>query len=533
MSLHQIFDIAPTVNAGAKDARRQSWSEYQEEVRERLAVYENAYLDLFKRWVRKRISDSAWQTIGGRYAWTEIENVSQDVIQKTTKIYNRSADRAFLIEASETDANGVQEGVSEPDEIFNDVLQNNLEFDYDAKMDRAIKLAMVTGGALIRPWVMEDSQDRIRFQTLTADQFTPFIREDDPGELSGLTYFIAFPDANGDDDIIHTFVWDMDGRHMKEASGGLATGRGWIELDENDKIVNMALEEEYPYKTASGEFFLPFIPVRIDTPEGRLFNQGMGVDLFDGTILASWYSVQKEWIIRHQSHKQFVLSGPGAEKMGNQFIDATSPIVLPHGDSSEIGLQVFDMKTDPESIELAIDKIYERLGTRRGISLEELKESAQRQTAEALRIQKSGQQEYTLFLQRENRVTERLFGEAIRIVWNAHNTPEISEAGRFTVDYANPTENDPYVHFPERKELVSMNVLSAADLVQDFNTDINDPESALDLLTKNREINRSTARFSSQAAAGVAANIPPPVSGASAPEIPVNEPEIETEIEET
>ncbi len=531
MSLHQVLDIAPSVNAGAKDARAQSWEDYQEEVRERLAVYENAWLPLHKAWVRKRVSDTAWQIIGDRYAWTEIENVMLDVIQKTTKIYNRSAERALLIEASETDENAVQDGISEPDETFIDVLKNNLEFDYDAKMDRAIKLALSTGGALIRPWVKQDSQDRLRVQILTADQFTPFIRADDPAELSGLTYFIAFPDAHGDSEILHTFVWDMDGRHMKEATGGVAEGRGWVELDENDKIVDMALEEDYPYRDQDGEFFLPFVPIRIDTPEGRLFNQGMGTDLFDGTMLAAWYEVQKEWIIRHQSHKQFILSGPGAEKMGNQFIDPTSPIVLPHGDASEIGLQVMDMKTDPESIEDAIDKIYERLGTRRGISLEELKESAQRQTAEALRIQRAGQQDYTLFLQRENRTAERLFGNAIRIVWNAHNTAQISEDGRFTVDYANPTENDPYVHFPERKELVGMNVLSAADLVRDFNPDINDPEAAEELLAKNRQINRSSARFSSQAAVGVATNTPPPVAGNI--EAPVNEPEIETEIEET
>ncbi len=493
------------------DTRQDTWDELRQSADNKLAVSEGDIIGQLMATVQKKISKKGWGQFKDKYFWHAIENVTKDVIQKTTKLYKQPATRAFQAPAKEAEEGAEQEDIFEADEVFADILDSKLDFNYDLEMDRAVKMALITGGGFIRPYVVMPDLDILRFQHITIPQTTA-VAVDDFENLTGIEYLISVPEnqsvtpEHAEDDLIRYFIWDIskDGAFMSARTGGRVREPGFVEVDSEGRPVTQQEDStdpvvsrvgsDYPYKDDSGALFLPIIPVRIDAPVGRLFNASQGDDLHWGTILASWYSVQMEWLIRNQSHKQFVLTGQNVDTLHDQVLDPSAPVLLPFGSADEFNIQLFDLRTDPAHIKAGIDDIYERLGTRRGVSLESFKQTAQRQTAEAQRIQRAGENDFQLDLGKWVRPVEIAFMLAARIVWNQHNNDGISTDTKPVVDFADPYESDPWQNWQEQMDAVSKGITSVVDIIMDHNKDLPSRDAALAVLDRNRRENR-TSRF--------------------------------------
>lgn len=522
-STHQRFKVDHTRQI--RETRRRSWGDFQQRYAKRYDMLEGIWIENLQDWVKGKVNKDAWEQVYKKsYAWAEIHNVLLDILQKTQKVYRQPAKRSYLVDLDEPEADTGNK--TEPDEIWEEVVTGHLAFDYDHKMSRALNLGLI-GGCLIRPFVREDD-GLIDIQILTPNQFWPLTDREDPTKIIGLEYGIAAPvDAHEVNPIIERFVWDIsdDARLMRTATNDRVVEPGFVHFDDKDNIITDMTGSAYPFKDENG-LRLPFTTVSIDQPEDRPFNENMGEDLFDGTLLASWYDTQKEWQMRQQSHKQWVITGAGTEKLTNEIMDPAFPIIIPAAESKEISAQIFDLKGSPEQFDFAIDKIYERLATRRGMSLEQFKETAQRQTAEAQRIQSDGERHYMLHLQRNMDMIEAEFASDIRMVWNvANNLKDISDKARYWIDFADPYETDRFANLPEKLQLITKFVLSEVDLVLDQNPDLSRDE-ALDRILQNKRESRLISGTSIQTEA-IGGAVPSPNVGTEV------EPENEPQIEET
>ncbi len=522
------------IRHGIIHERRENWHTYREHASERHAIYNGNYLHILLNLVSRLVGPKTWQRWKDARFWTEIENVSADVIGKTVKVYKRGGYRAFESTVDVEQATDIVEG-EEPEEpvteliqdpVYEAILQNNLDFDYEHEMDRALKLAEAGVAPFIRPFVFEESPDMLQFQIVTAE-FVEAVDVDLHDRLTGIEYVLTNPEAGTDkDDTQQRYIFDSrgDGEFMKQRSGGMAREPGLLVLDENGRRDEelTRLGAEYPYRREDGGVLLPFVPVRRNPEPGFLFNQQVGEDLRWATLAAAWYASQVEWLTRLQSHKQYVVTATNIDAvLHDQFMDPSAPIFL-NKIEDETKIEVFDVRTDPAVVQQRITDLYERGLNRRGVSKDAFQETAQRMTAQAQRISREGEQDHQLELIRDMRRVEIDFMKISRVIWNFHNPGEqISMDARAVWDPADPYESDPWANFPEKKEAIELGVYDPIDFMMDLDKDLSraDAEKQYERNRKNKGRIRVSFGAGQAQEEVAAATTPPPVPGA-APEIP-------------
>jgi hypothetical protein len=501
-------------------------------------MLEGEFQDIIKNWVKSRVQPDVWETIyEKKYAWSELDHVMLDVIRKTTKLYRRPALRQYVLPMQELEPDGepVETDVEiEPetqiDLTFEETVLPSMPRSIDSAMARALEYALI-GGCMIRPYFQGKDREHMRFEIITPDQLYPMASQLDPTQLEGVAYYQCSPtDYYGLNEITNWYVWDIseDARLMQSQTKNRITEPGFVQIDDSGEVIESFVGDAYPYRDAEGKMVLPWVICRVDGPEDRIYNESVGQDLYDGTIIASWYSIQKEWVDRSQSHKQIVLTGKAASNVGNQVLDPTTPIMVV-GDPADAKVEVHELQADTTKFDKSVDKILERLLTRRGQSLERFRESAQRQTAEAQRIQSEGEKDYQLWLELQMDPVERELGEKMRIVWNVANpsTP-ISTDAEYEIDFADPYDRDPYANLAEKMQLMDAGLKSPLDILEELDPGQTRTEYLAKLENNVRERRLSKGFMSAPTAAVVAATPPPGIEGEVEPRAPAA---VEAEIE--
>lgn len=507
-----------------EEGRRYNWDMYQEEVRERDEVLSGDFQHLFRAYVRGISTDESWDLYQHKWVWDTIHHLSADVLESTTKVYKRPAVRSFRTPVEvDAEQQGEDDGAPtfEPDEVFADILETGLLFDFDLEMQRALNMSLAGIGTVIRPMFDPDMVDedgapsedaRLMFQVLTADQFVAVVDEFKPSIIRAIDYTVAQPDGVKRD-IYKRYIWDATGEYVHAAlsmRGDVMPG--FYELGEDNEIVRMMAGDDYPYINDEGVFVLPFTPLRPFAQPDRLFNRTLGSDLFEATLKANLYEQRKEWVLRNAAHKQMLVTGVGAGKINDSLSTPGVPTIVPMSDAGEVSFEVLDLMADPELYTEAIRQLYEIATARRGRGQSTFVRSAQKQSADAIREERLGEYEYNDTLQSFQRPVEESFANHIRMVWNSGKTAQVAEDAEFYIDFGNPFETDPYANMDARLINADRNIESVADIVLDLNPDLSTRDEALEKIRQNRAENRAAKQTTEQEAA-VAEATPPPNEG--------------------
>lgn len=499
------------------DRRHKNWGEFQQIIAHRLHVFNGDFADIVAGHIKTKVDPTLWEQIyKKKYEWTAIERLMGAVLERTTKVYSEPAERVFIKEIE----NGEGDEQFEESENYRFVLDAfKLGDDIDEMMDKVAMLVQVCGIVLVRPWITPKAEAGTRRQghtvkntIITPDMFTPIIDDEDPTELAGVTYTNFFTDDQHNK-ISRTHVFALNDADMKHYSNGLVTEAGYVEIDDDNKIITELTGSNYHYRNDRDEMILPFAVFRLDNEPNRITSTTIGQSLFDGSILASIYGIRKEWILRNQSHKQWLLTGPGASKEGNKWIDPLTPIIIENSDADEVKVELIDLTTDPSTIQDAIDKLYERELVMRGWTLDEFKSSAQRQTAEAQIIQQRAKIEWNnKLITRAMRPGEKMYAEILRIVWNNDSDPSLPQIEKdftFRIDFGNPYTDSPFAFQQEKITWMGLNAMSIVDIIMDLEPDIQSRDMAMDKLQLNAKENR-TAQGVAPETAGITEQAPPP-----------------------
>lgn len=374
-----------------------AWPSIQRQVARRLQMLLGDWEDQLRDWVKPRVQAKAWQTIyRDRYVWSTETNVMADIVERSARVYSRPPLRQ--LPAADREPSWF------PEPTFNALWQ------------QVNRLVLVSGLVLVRPILQADRS--WRFQVLTPDRFEPGTDPADPSRLIGVT---------------------LRSRRGETLTIRLGDGSAPFMSQESEASSRTWRGEAYPFRDESGTPFLPFAVVRWQCPPDQLFNPFVGADLADATLKVGWLDTQKEWLIRGQSHKQFVLAGPAASRVPDAIIDPSTPIVLDQADGNEMRLELLDLQTDPSHIDRAVDVIMERLAARRGLTLGDFRVQSQPESGVALRIRNQRRAEALAEQQQMFRAAEGDLFCIMRAIWNrVHKAEPIDSAARLDIRFANP-----------------------------------------------------------------------------------------------
>ena len=453
-----IFSNNTVIADSILNARKAGWKEYQQQAENRIAMLNGDWLDQEITWIRQLVDKDAWDQIyRNKYAFHTSINPMRDIITKVAKLYLKSPQRQFLLD-------GV---VDDTYELVKEEFTSRL----NQIMHSALQFTLSCGGCVIRP-ILDDRG--WYFQILTPDMFTPFVNDDRPDELTGLQYTYYSRDSQNQLES-KTYLIKIDGREPV-----------YEVLDSKGNLIEQFNGDEYPFIDQDGEPYLPFALARIDNDPNELLNKAIGLDLYYSTLLCGSYSVFKEWLIRQQSHKQWILTGPGVEKLGNSVLDPSIPVVLPTASAEEIDVKLLDLTTDPSRFDNAIDKEFEREAGKRGYMLSDFVSSAQKQSADALTIQNEARDEYLESLCISFTETETCLANIMRNIYNSYsnNNNDINEEAIFNIVYSKNKNSNLLTHFDNYIKMYETGLISKTDILLLYDPNLSATE-AEDIITNN------------------------------------------------
>lgn len=518
---YPIANVQNLINQQVFHDRLDNWTTYRTDCEYRRAMLEGDFIGVLGLYIRKHYGEKAWLKLVDRFEILEYQNLLADVIARTMQVYAKPARRRLLIDPNvsrerdprdalvpeltqpedDDDGSGTEAIEYMEDPVFNEVIAG---LDYDATLDQVQRYMGALGLAFIRPWVR---RGKLRLQVATPDSVDAIrVAWDDPKELTGISYSLTYPHDTTKPATRH-FHWDMEGLFLAQEYGKLqldnvtltqdlrdqikAEWAGVVEVDEHGQMVppqedgsGSRVGPEYRYRR-DDEPYLPWVVAAYNAPPDKLMNEFEGRDLFDATLRVGKLEVEKAWLITHQSHKQPVLLGVRAADIGDQFLDPTSAILIPH-ETREAEVKWIDLKSSPKEYNDEIDQIKTTVLVRRGMSLDEFKSTAARRSAEAINIENEGKRAHWSHVATAMGHVEHALIETITVVWNADGDGrKISENGTSSVDFADPYQPNVMVAYETLKALLKDQVISTVDLVLLYNPDIENREEAMDQIKRS------------------------------------------------
>jgi hypothetical protein len=203
-------------------------------------------------------------------------------------------------------------------------------------------------------------------------------------------------------------------------------------------------------------------------------------------------------LIKWTGYRQLVFTGDiDSAKLQKQKSDVgVAFVVSPVAGQSTPTVNSFEMTNDPNVLLNAISKIKATLADNHGVSYSADALTAQRQTAEAMTINR----QQILDIRKE---VIPMFREAEKnLAWKTvivSNTPialnglgmNIDITGEFTIDYQEPKfTTDPKQELEVDILKVSQGIMSQADLMIKYNPDIKSEQQAIDYSIHNKEITK-------------------------------------------
>lgn len=453
------------IQSTIKQSRIQSWESYQTAADNRIAMLQGDWDWQLRDFVQSVTDASAWaQIYSRRMAFFTSQNVMQDVVNKTLKLYNRSPLRQFIYN-------------NKPDSTYEELMKEISE-NLNLIMNEALRFSYVGGSVLIRP-VYDEVNKIWYFHILTPGSFIPIADQDQPSKMVAVQY-----QYTSRDNLSQIQTKTIKISMLNGVYNGQPVVPFYQEIDHYKNVTINLQGDQYPFYDDNGDPYLPVVLGRINNESCELVNKTQGKDLFDSTLKAGWFEVQKEWLIRHQSHKQLAIIGKLSAETRNQIMDPALPIILENATVGEAELKLLDTKTDPAVFDKEVDKEVEREAGKRGFSLSDFRASAQRQTAEALTIQSKERSDYIDRIIAQWSVIETGVNNVIRNFNNALIGPKIPMEAKFKIVYTKPNDSTLVAGIDNYIKMYDFGILSKAEILRAYDPNLT-MEEANDIIQKN------------------------------------------------
>ena len=483
--------ISNLVNLTTRQARAESWADYQREASRRLDVLDGFWLEHLKNWSRSRLTSDGWEQIyRDLWPWTTETNMTRRVINRISRVYAGPVRRARLLDApdGESEDPGYQ-ALLESDHSVNRVC------------DFAMRYAIACGICLVRPILREDD-NTWAFHLITPDLFTPEVDRVDPSRLVKVTYIVPQADSPTGQTIYDRYTFSI-----KDASSP------YFEVqDENGRLISRignnpdardgeATDGPYPY-IEDGRAFLPFAIFRTGNSPMELVNRAEGSDLYDLSLKAGLTETVKTWKLL-QGGKFLVLSGDAGVK-DDKVLDVSTPIVFNAG---EFTANILDRIDDCARYDDALE-LWERraIESRTGTPIDKI--GAGVESAKSLQIRDKGLNAVILGLQGDAFDGEKDLARIMSSEWNLFGPGEpVNMESRFTIDFPDWQESDPIETYDIYKQMIDDRITNRAAFLMRINKDIRSEAEAADIIRHNERIERQLSGISSEAR-DAAATIP-------------------------
>lgn len=318
---------------------------------------------------------------------------------------------------------------------------------------------------------------------LTPEMVTVFENKDNPTVLDAIMIEDSFCDDLGQ--IERQWIYWSPTRHFI------------VDKDFRKKAVagNPEMMNPYAEQNILMDQFFPFVTAHNGDRENCFWDRYSGRDLVDATKIVAIQSTFRNFMIPMQFKQlsvkmQTIDTNQGTTK-SNQ-IKSPLDILTTNGDAT-----VLDWESNLMQIGEQIQNQIFSIASNYGISAENFKLTAAPVSGFARLVAKERLDEL-----REEQikiwrgVEERLF-EAVKWATIVYGLEPISEAAKFSIDFAEPRDiEDPQVEIDIKKEKIEMGIISLLDVIMEENPDLKTEEAAEEFLKKNLEVKRRlTSRF--------------------------------------
>jgi hypothetical protein len=474
----------------------QNWSEYQNDIENRLKMFNDDWSDLLIAFIKSQLSvESCNQffppnTIP-KWPIPVHVNLFKRVVNEISLVYMNEPIRKMRKEIQQDGEEGVSqediEGIEDTGEVLDLLFEESERYaeivddDYNIMMQKVNQLTNAVNMCLVLVTPDETKDAGIRFDVLTPDMFVPIQNPDDPSELLGVIYVISSTD---------TAVDLVSKRKEVIVYMGKEDEEGFIAEIDND--TNKEAEKQpYPF-IYKGEKYLPFAIFRSDYPEtGQFVNRTLGDDLYTGTIYTAWLISCWMRNFFDSTGKQLMITGAMSGESPPMMIrDSLAVLRFPYPKENTEVTQV-DFSMDVESRWRALLQFIESVIANWGLNIDRFKSTPA--SGISLKIQNQ-----PLINQISKQWAYYRWGESelasiIRKINNSMVTgvEGIPDDYEFSIDFGRlPFEDNPIELWDTYVAMAQKGIKSFADIYMIFDQDISDVDDAQLAIKRNLKMNR-------------------------------------------
>ncbi len=462
----------------------------------------NMYYDDYKEEVENLLENQFHQD-----NWTDIVkmkllytnyNFLKKIVDLKTIIYKKEAKRKYLIGTTpETE----EEGSPEIDQFSDDYEAIVNDSNINTALQQTDLYARINNISACRIMLNIDN-DGIQYSPVPSHEITIEQHPEDPLRIVGLIHTIKISDTPGDIRRMY-FQWTT-GESQTDTpieKDGLRVGHYRIYNDDGELIEQENNKDDLnPYETKGGKFIIPYVFFRT-VKSNEFWNETANQDIYDTTLQVNVNYTHKNNMMKFFGYDQkFIIGDIDITALQGKRTDPTTIINIkptePNGSADIKGIPLSDRLTE---LDKAIFVSISQTADIHGVSLSADSMTAQRQTAEALTINRkslieSREKLLPIYRDAENELAFKTIVIANTAIPNSGLGKNIPEDGTFQIDFA---ELDDPATPKEKAEVdvinISQNLDNPVNIIMGSNPDLNE-DQAREVWEKNKEINNNNAR---------------------------------------
>lgn len=478
--------------------QQENWSEFQDEIENRLLMYYDDWKDLLKDHIKSKLSRESQDHFfphnrSAKWPLPIHINILQRVVDEISLLYKNQANRAFVYELlPEPDQaiDGQQQedvkAIEEMDERGADIF----DIRYNSMLQTVNKMTNICNVCVVMVSPDEKEKCGLRYDILTPDMYTPIQDPDNPNRLIGIIYAIDSADTPGGFTTIRKEVIYYIGRSEdpNDEPFYAICESGLQKMEKTEKL-------DYPYYYEN-EPFLPFITFRNSYPvAGEYVNRTQGDGLYQASLHTADLISRYMRAIEDQTMKQLAIVGGSSRDVPPAiFRDQLAILSFPFPDD-QTSIQMLDFQIDIKSMWESILNFIESSIAGYGLSIDKFKSTPQ----SGLSIKLSNQQLINKIQDQQPffYAAERELADVIRKINNsmlpAGEFGKITDNADFRIDFGQlPFEPDPIELSEKYLALIDANVLSVPEYIQKLDPELSFAD-ALEKFERNKEINKKRA----------------------------------------
>lgn len=487
--LTNILDIKQRLSIEGDDVRADS----QEQ---RFNMYFDDYKEEVENLIKNQFHIDNWtdmlMMIYANY------NFLKKIVNLKTIVYKKEAARRYLTgTTTETDDEDGAE-IDQFDEDYETIISDS---NINTALQQCDLYANINNISVCRI-MLNENKDGIEYVPVPAHEISVEQHPENPLRIVGLIHSIKISDTPGDIKRIY-FHW-TNGQSQTDNpidEGGEKVGHYRIYDDEGTLVMQPNNPNDLnPYVDKTRKAIIPYVFFRT-VQSNEFWNECANRDMFDTTLQVNVNYTHKNNLMKYFGYNQlFVIGDIDTTKMNGKRTDPSAIINV----TSKIPGTPADIKGISLIGRLAeLDKsIFTQISQSadvQSVSLSADAMTAQRQTAEALTINRKALEEtreklIPIYREAENELAFKTIVIANTPIPNSGLGKNITEDGTFQIDFA---ELDNTASEKEKAETntikIANNTLNPIDIIMEENPDLTE-DQATEQWEKNKEINNNNAR---------------------------------------